>query len=299
MRIGAAYGSAAIADLMGHPRADVRRAAVRAAGELGDRALLPRLRVAHADRETQESAIAALAQMPDAGSADLYIDGLISPDLALRERCKSALREVRDAALPVVEAALSKSLGDEAVLELQQIYGDHPKAKQGPLFRLTINRRHPGEYVEFAAGRTGDAKEGRKLFGAARDGGLGCVVCHAVDGAGGTVGPDLSGVGAKYSRRDLAEAVVYPSKAVREGYQQVVVRTRNGQTFSGPLKAETPEELTLHEADGTLRAVRKADVAARKDSGLSPMPDGLHAGLMLEQFAGLVSYLESLKNETP
>jgi putative heme-binding domain-containing protein len=111
------------------------------------------------------------------------------------------------------------------------------------------------------------------------------------------VGPDLSGIGAKYSRRDLAEGVLYPSKAVREGYQQVIVRLKNGQTYAGPVKAETGEELTLHEADGTLRRIRKADVQARKDSGLSPMPEGLHARLTPQQFADLVSYLESLKTE--
>jgi hypothetical protein len=38
---------------------------------------------------------------------------------------------------------------------------------------------------------------------------------------------------------------------------------------------------------------------ARKDSGLSPMPEGLHAGLTPQQFADLVSYLESLKTESP
>ena len=57
--------------------------------------------------------------------------------------------------------------------------------------------------------------------------------------------------------------------------------------------------MTLQEADGTLRGIRKADVAARKDSGLSPMPENLHAGLTPQQFTDLVSYLESLKSENP
>ena len=46
----------------------------------------------------------------------------------------------------------------------------------------------------------------------------------------------------------------------------------------------------------TLRRVRKVDIQARKDTGLSPMPEGLHAGLTPQQFADLVSYLESLKS---
>ena len=206
---------------------------------------------------------------------------------------------MRDAALPAVEQAVRDSPPDEVVLELRQVYQDHAKAKAGPLFRVVVNRRHPGEFVDFALAHGGDAGAGKKAFAEAAAGGVGCATCHSVDGRGGTAGPDLSGVGAKYSRRDLAEAVVYPGKAVREGYQQVLVRTRGGQSYAGPVKAETPEALTLHEADGTLRTVRKADIAVRKDSGLSPMPEGLHAGLTPQQFADLVSYLESLKAEAP
>jgi putative heme-binding domain-containing protein len=232
--------------------------------------------------------------MPDARAAAAYLEGLASSDYARKERCRTALREVRDAALPAVEAA-EKSLSDEVVLELRQVYQDHDKAKRGPLFARPIARKHPDEFLNFALDHAGDARTGEKLFAASTAGGTGCATCHTVNGAGGTVGPDLSGVGAKYSRRDLAEAVLYPSKAVREGYQQVVVRTRAGQTYAGPVKAETAEELTLQESDGTLRHVRKDEVQARKDTGLSPMPEGLHAGLSPQQFADLVSYLESLK----
>jgi putative heme-binding domain-containing protein len=206
---------------------------------------------------------------------------------------------VRDVALPAVEAWAGSPPPDEVLLEVRRVYDDHAKAKAGPLFRAAVRRKHPGEYVEFAVNHSGDAPAGRKLFGDSRSGGVGCITCHAAEGTGGTVGPDLSGAGAKYSRRDLAEAVVFPSKTVREGYQQVVVRTRGGQSYAGPVKAETADALTLQEADGTIRSIPKADVAARKDTGLSPMPEGLCSGLSEQQFADLVSYLESLKTEAP
>jgi putative heme-binding domain-containing protein len=232
--------------------------------------------------------------MPDARAVDAYLEGLAATDFARREKCRQAVREVRDAALPAVEAA-EKSLPDEVVLELRQVYQDHPKAKAGPLFARTITRKHPDEYLNYALDHAGDATSGERLFAATTAGGVGCATCHAVAGKGGSVGPDLSGVGAKYSRRDLAESVLYPSKSVREGYQQVIVRTKSGQTYAGPVKAETNDELTIHEADGTLRRVPRSEIAARKDSGLSPMPEGLHAGLTPQEFTDLVSYLESLK----
>jgi putative membrane-bound dehydrogenase-like protein len=299
VRVGGETASAAVMDLLDDRSLGVRLAAVRAAGDLGDRAAMPKLLKAYATRETRDAASKALAQMPDARAVDAYLEGLASTDFTVRERCKQALREVRDAALPAAEAAAGKGVPDDVVLELRQVYRDHELAKKGRLFSIAITRRHPDEYLNFSLANTGDARAGATIFATGSAGGVGCATCHAVNGQGGTVGPDLSGVGAKFSRRDLAEAVLYPSKAVREGYQQVVVRTGSGQTYAGPIKAETPQELTLHESDGTLRRIPRSDVAVRKDSGLSPMPDSLHAGLTPQQFTDLVSYLESLKTETP
>ena len=50
---------------------------------------------------------------------------------------------------------------------------------------------------------------------------MNCVACHRVAGEGNDTGPDLSSVGAQFDRAALAEAILYPSKTVREGYQQI------------------------------------------------------------------------------
>jgi putative heme-binding domain-containing protein len=297
--VGGEAAKEAVVKLMGDSSVEVRAGAVRAAGEMGDRALVPKLLEAYQSPRTSAAAIAALARMPDARAVEPYLEGLASGDFAVRERCRGALAEVRDAALPAVENAVAAGgLSDDVVLELQRVYKGHEKASGGPLMALEVRRKHPAEYVEFAVGHAGDATRGEKLFAETTAGVLGCATCHAVRGRGGSVGPDLSGVGAKYSRRELAESIVFPSKVVREGYQQVTVRTKSGQVYSGPIKANTGQELTLHEADGTLRRIPAGEVAVRKDTGLSPMPENLHAGLTPEQFTDLVDYLESLKTET-
>jgi putative membrane-bound dehydrogenase-like protein len=296
---GGELAAKAVIDLLRDPSLDVRLGAVRAAGELGDRSAIRPLLTAYVARDTRTAALDALARMPDAQAAGVYLEGLSSGDFAVREKCKSALREVRDAALPAVESALAKPPSDDAVLELQQIYADHATAKQGPLFRIKVNRKHPSEYMDYALGHSGDARSGERLFAVSQAGGTGCATCHMVNGRGGTVGPDLSEIGAKYSRRDLAESVLYPNKAVREGYQQVIVRTKAGQSYAGPVKAQAPGLLVLQEADGTLRRIPTAEIEARKETALSPMPEGLHTGLSPEQFTDLVSYLESLKSPSP
>ena len=82
---------------------------------------------------------------------------------------------------------------------------------------------------------------------------------------------------------------------MREGYQAVLIETRDGETWSGLFKGETADELSLVDSEGTLRQFRKTDLASRRLSNLSLMPEGLQIGLTPQQFTALVLYLESLK----
>jgi len=45
-----------------------------------------------------------------------------------------------------------------------------------------------------------------------------CAQCHRVGGVGSGVGPDLTGAGKRFSRRDLIEAIVDPGKIVSDQY---------------------------------------------------------------------------------
>ncbi len=48
---------------------------------------------------------------------------------------------------------------------------------------------------------------------------------------------------------------------------------------------------------GQSQRIPKDKVATRRNSDFSLMPEGLHSALTLEKFAGLISYLESLKGK--
>jgi hypothetical protein len=82
---------------------------------------------------------------------------------------------------------------------------------------------------------------------------------------------------------------------VREGYQAVQVETRDGETVTGLFKGEAAEELNLLDSEGQMHRLRKTDIVHRRFSDLSLMPEGLQASLTLPEFAGLISFLESLR----
>lgn len=69
--------------------------------------------------------------------------------------------------------------------------------------------------------------------------------------------------------------------------------TKEGITKTGMVRGETAGEVTLVDTEGNGEKIRKADVAERKLSEISIMPEGLNAGLTLEEFAALIAYLES------
>ena len=70
---------------------------------------------------------------------------------------------------------------------------------------------------------------GQKVFA----GSVGRVTCHRVNGKGGEVGPELTGVAAKYNRAFLVESVLYPSKQILDGYHSTVISTKDGESYTG------------------------------------------------------------------
>ena len=165
--------------------------------------------------------------------------------------------------------------------------------RRGKLFEYNTKSLDPALYADFATKHQGDPQNGKKIFSSVT--GVACFKCHQVNGEGGDVGPALTGVGAKYDRAKLIESLLYPSKQIFDGYEQTLVRTKDGNTHAGAVRGETPDELTLVDAENRKTVIKKSDIERRKVSELSMMPDGLHTGLKPEEFADLVAYLEGLK----
>jgi putative membrane-bound dehydrogenase-like protein len=270
---------------------DARRDAIAALGTLKNRAALPLLLRAYADAETRNPALEALTQMPDERAVEAYLAGLSLNNAAVREKCRKALRAVHKAAWPKIKDQFS-NLPLEVVSELQRVYKDFQPARDAGLMAVRNPMLEPTQYAEFARANRGDPKHGGKLF---FDANVGCAKCHTVNGQGGTVGPDLTTVGSQFTRDLLIESVLYPSKAIREGYQQTVLELKDGDSISGAVKGESADTVTIQDAEARMQTIRKNEIARRSTSALSLMPEGLQTALSLSDFADLISYLESSK----
>lgn len=136
----------------------------------------------------------------------------------------------------------------------------------------------------------GDAARGERIY---RRPELACMACHAIGGAGGKVGPDLTSIGASAPTDYLVESLLYPSAKIKEGYHSVIITTKDKQELSGMITRETATEIVLRNAANIEVAVAVKNVAKRTSAG-SLMPAGLIDGLVPEERFDLVKFLAQL-----
>ncbi len=136
----------------------------------------------------------------------------------------------------------------------------------------------------------GDVARGEKVY---RRMEMNCLKCHAVAGAGGRVGPDMTSIGASAQVDYLIESLLNPNAKIKEGYNSLVVETGDGQTRSGVKVRENGQELIIRDAEDREISIPKADKPDVKN-GKSLMPEGLTDSLTDQEFIDLVRFLSEL-----
>jgi putative heme-binding domain-containing protein len=134
-----------------------------------------------------------------------------------------------------------------------------------------------------------DRRRGKRLFQSA------CASCHVYAGEGIPLGPELTGVAARFPRRDLLESILDPSKVIAEIYRNITIATKDGTIREGRFIAEDEQTVTLatNPTEPTERwRVRKRDIASQQVSAVSSMPAGLLDAFDREEIIDLLTFLE-------
>jgi len=136
-----------------------------------------------------------------------------------------------------------------------------------------------------------DFARGERMFAATN-----CIDCHRFAGRGKAGGPDLTGVGNRFSPRDLLIALIEPSRVISDQYRFETFTLGDGTVVLGRVVDETPTTLRVMESvinPEVTREIARDTIASRAPSDVSPMMPGLVDPLSDDELADLIAYLQS------
>jgi len=117
-----------------------------------------------------------------------------------------------------------------------------------------------------------------------------CIACHALDGKGGAIGPQLEGIGGRGADR-LCEDILDPSRNVDRAFRLLLVTKKDGSVVSGLFRKEEGLQLVLADLAGAEIRIAKTDVATQKETETSLMPSIFGESIPAAEFSDLLAYL--------
>jgi putative membrane-bound dehydrogenase-like protein len=136
----------------------------------------------------------------------------------------------------------------------------------------------------------GDIRRGHEVFMSKK---AACNNCHKLGYGGGRLGPDLTSIGRVRNRRDLLEALIFPSSSIVRGYEPVSAELEDGRVVSGIITGEDQDEIVISIDAEKTSHIARSSIVQLQPSNVSPMPNGLVTLLSQQQIADLLAFLQS------
>jgi putative heme-binding domain-containing protein len=283
--------------------AEIRVAAMRAVGLLGDPRTEEVIRAALADSDpaVRTAALSGIVglNLPGATTANLLASVVGKGSVAEQQSALESMGRIQGATGREELTRLVDQLSQGKIApEIQLDVAEAARATKDPqlVARLeAIEKARPANakpvalYADALLG--GDARRGQRI--AFTHPAAQCTRCHNFGvGPGANVGPNLRGVGSRLQREQLLEALVDPSARIAPGFGPVQVTLKNGQKYFGTLKEETDGYIVV-DVSPEPKKINKSDIAQRTN-GPSPMPI-MSAILTRREIRDVVAYLSNMK----
>lgn len=136
----------------------------------------------------------------------------------------------------------------------------------------------------------GDIGRGAALFESA-----GCAGCHVIGGRGGTLGPELTAIGALRGPTHLRDSIVKPEAAHPPGYLVVRAQTNAGQTIRGIRVNEDVFWVHIRDSAGAVHALEKSSLAILERELTGTLMPSYASRLSAAELDDMVAYLATLR----
>jgi putative heme-binding domain-containing protein len=172
-----------------------------------------------------------------------------------------------------------------SVAAVARAAGLPPLAKQEMFEELVFN---PGR----GPGRGGQPQvdpvvAGRQVFDHS------CASCHRFGSLGTAAGPELSETAARLSKKDLVEAMFYPSRKVDPRYESTVIDTTDGATIKGLVIAEDAQKVVVKSAEAPAVDIATSRIKSRRRVSESIMPETVVDRYSQNELRSLLAFLSS------
>ncbi|WP_041632923.1 HEAT repeat domain-containing protein [Maribacter sp. HTCC2170] len=282
-----------------HKSANVRSAALNALGQLNSSGIESAIRMGMQDKDqnVRAAAVGLISKLELSKEKLPTIVGPIFKSGSTREQQKMLevlgnlpLEKSESTLHSLINQATTNSLDQGIILDLvEAVESSGSQTLIGKMQKLKNNDSSLDSYKETLYG--GEWWPGRSVF--ISNPTAQCVRCHAVDGAGGKVGPPLDNIANILSREEILESLIEPSARLAPGYGTVTVTLKDGQEITGVLEDETKHEIILRTSDAEPMEIAVSRISKRKNS-VSAMP-AMGKMITKRELRNLIEYLSSLK----
>ena len=193
------------------------------------------------------------------------------------------------ALLVAVSVAAQTTAGDGS--PTQSAAGRAANAPAEPFYKEWTTADLLPAVADLGAGH--DWTQGRDLFRTAA-----CGVCHAFgsESEGSGLAPDLTPVGATYTRDFILQSILEPSAEINSRYFHTTFTLKDGAIITGSIVEIVDKTIFVAPVMLSPQAtveIAEADVKSEAPSPISPMPAGLLNAFTKEQVVELLAFLDA------
>jgi putative heme-binding domain-containing protein len=275
-----------------------RIAALTALVDARDVETAPLLQAAIKDRELRGAALKALAVFDDPTTPKVILSDYDTFSLAEKRNAVTTLTARPGFARELMAAIAAKKVPatdlpaeiirqlrgfqdasiDKQIAELWGVVRDTPADRKKLINEWKIKLTAPPKTPP-------DVNLGRTIFAKT------CQNCHTFYAVGGKVGPEITGAN-RGSIDYLLENIIDPSAVIPKEYAATRIVLKDDRSIIGIIKSEVNGILTVATATETL-TIAAMDIASRKPSELSMMPDDIVKQVNEHEMRSLFAYLQT------
>ncbi|MFQ5863790.1 MAG: c-type cytochrome [bacterium] len=228
-------------------------------------------------------------------ATEYLVQSIAEPGAFVVPGYKDEMPEVFEAPI-----ALTPSEIKAVICYLESLGGDaNPDDIQLPA-KLFAAYQKPTESFKFEI--KGDIESGRSLF-FDLEGPAACSACHIGINAegqpqGSDLGPDLTAIASFRTPQYILNKIVQPDSNIISGYEEWLVKTKNGRILTGIIQAETGDNLVIENKNSERFVINKNEIVTRQTQNISMMPGNYRELLTEKQLDDILTYLLTLNGHT-